>query len=233
MHVRSTQIPSWRQFGEIFWYRLVLLTGNYGEEAKCTPDPTWQGRNKFLPFPVIGPQSSLSWIYYLSFIINSARFIFLCYYLEHPEFPDHMRYLFREHTSHFDIAVPPLPSILSVILQLRMYWFSSCVMLILVVTGLYEIHCPRRTQVSFVNSLMSFTPIKERCVPIKYYNNKYTVSIVMCANAHFHWQAHKGHDFSENVQKSEWTRKILGTGNMCVSVMLWENKKGKHSEANL
>ena len=33
------------------------LNGNYGEEAKCTPDTTWQGKNKSHPpsFPVIGP----------------------------------------------------------------------------------------------------------------------------------------------------------------------------------
>ena len=168
MHVHSTQILNWRQLGEIFWYRLASLNGNYGEEAKFTPDPTWQGTNKFFPFSVIGPQSSLSSIYYLSFIINSARFRFLCYYLEHPQFPDRVRCLFREHTTHFDIAglyVPPLLSISSVILQLRMYWFPSRVMLIFVVTDLYETSCPRTTRVSFVNSRMAFVIIKEICVP--------------------------------------------------------------------
>ena len=55
----------------------------------------------------------------------------------------------------------------------------------------------------------------------------------MCANAQFHLQAHRGHVFSENVQGSEWTRRVLRIGNMCVSVILWENEKVKHGEANL
>jgi len=52
VRVHSTQIRNWRQLGEIFWYRLASLNGNYGEEAKCTRDPTWQERNN--PPPLSG-----------------------------------------------------------------------------------------------------------------------------------------------------------------------------------
>jgi hypothetical protein len=46
-----------------------------------------------------------------------------------------------------------------------------------------------------------------------------------CAqNGHFYFCFHRGHEFSKSMQRSEWTRKVLGIGSICVLMILRENK---------